>query len=148
MPSISTRDEIVIHATSDLIFSIVSDYENISSWLPVYSCKYLNGTKVTEGLKVYHQYGRPPFVMSKFTRVINKVIPGYRLEETYIDGDLKGTGVWSFEKSDHGTITAYECNVTSQRLLPHIAFSLFGKNAHSIVYKPLLKKLKSHCEAL
>lgn len=148
MPSISAKDEIEIFVAPEVVFRVVSDYEGIGSWLPVYSCKYLNGTTVAEGLEVYHQYGKPPFVMSKFTRVIDKIVAGSRLEETYIDGDLRGTGIWSFQKSDSGTIASYECDVSSQTWFPHITFSLFGKNAHSNVYRPLLKKLKSHCEAL
>lgn len=148
MPSIKAKDEIEIGVDPEVVFRVVSNYEGIGSWLPIYSCKYLNGSILTEGLEVYHQYGRPPFVMSRFTRIIDKIVPDIRLEETYIDGDLRGTGIWSFHKSDCGTVASYECNVSSQAWLPHITFSLFGKNAHSNVYRPLLKKLKSHCEAL
>ncbi|CAA0099144.1 Uncharacterised protein [Halioglobus japonicus] len=133
MPSIRAKDEIAIHVDPDVVFGVVSDYINITTWLPVYTCRYLNGRDVVEGLKVCHQYGKPPFVMSRFTRIINKVVPGRRLEETYVDGDLRGTGIWSFEKTDHGTLASYECDVTSQTWLPHIMFMLFGAGAHTNV---------------
>lgn len=148
MPSIKAKDAIEIHVDPQVVFDAVSNYKDISAWLPIYSCHYLNGEEVVEGLKVSHQYGKPPFVMSKFTRSIDTIIPGSRLEETYIDGDLRGAGIWSFDKSELGTIASYECEVTSQKMFAHITFTIFGKNAHSNVYKPLLKKLKAHCEAM
>lgn len=148
MPRIQALDEIEIHVPAEIVFNVVSDYENINSWLPIYSCKYLNGATLHEGLKVYHQYGKPPFVLSRFTRVIDKFIPNDTLEESYIDGDLRGSGKWLFKKTDNGTRVSYECDVTSQAWFGHITFTLFGKNAHSNVYKPLLQKLKAHCETL
>lgn len=148
MPSIAAKDEIEIGVEPDIAFRVVSDYENISSWLPIYKCEVLDGSVVREGAKVLHQYGTPPFVMSRFTRMINRIVPNERLEETYIDGDLKGHGIWEFQKSKNGTVVSFACNVTSQTWFPHITFSIFGKNAHSNVYKPLLKKLKAHCESL
>ena len=148
MPRIIAKDEIEIEVSPDVVFGVVSDYEGISTWLPAYSCKYLNGDKARKGLKVYHQYGKLPLVRSRFTRVIDKVVPGRALEERYIDGDLEGEARWSFVKSENGTVAAYECDVTSKRLLPHITFIIFGKRPHSFVYKSLLKKLKAHCESL
>ena len=148
MPSIRAKDEIEIGVSPEVVFDVVSNYQGITEWLPAYTCEYLNGTKVAEGLQVYHQYGSPPFVMSRFTRQIDKIVPGSRLEERYIDGDLSGKGIWRFEKSPSGTIASYECDVASQLWLGHIAFTVLGKHAHSSVYKSILKKLKAHCEAL
>ena len=148
MPRIKAKDQIEIKASPEVVFNVVSDYQNISAWLPVYCCVYLNGSVFTEGLEVSHQYGKPPFIMSKFIRVIDKITTDNKLEETYIGGDLRGVGVWRFDKTESGTIASYECEVTSQKWLPHITFTLFGKNAHSNVYKPLLKKLKTYCESL
>lgn len=133
MLSIHARDEIEILVTPEEAFRTVSDYEGIGFWLSEYSCKYLNGNSLAEGLEVYHQYVKPLFAMSKFTRVIDKNVPGLRLEAPYIDGDLRGTGIWSLLESERGAVVAYECDVTSQAWFPHV--------------KSLLRKLKSHCEA-
>jgi len=148
MPSITASDDIEIEVSPDTAYNVVSDYENIHVWLPIYECRILNGNEVVEGAVISHRYGKPPFVMSQFDRVIDRMVPGQRLEETYIAGDLLGKGVWAFDESGEGTIVSYSCQVTSQTWFPHITFSLFGKNAHSNVYKPLLKKLKQHCESL
>lgn len=148
MPSISCVDKVEIKAPVSLVFDVVSDYENWHSWIPIYKCEVMGGQKIQEGSHVIHRHGYRPLILSKFTRSINNIKPNNRIEESYISGDLKGSGIWHFEAQGSHTIAAYECNVNSNSWLSHISFFLLGENAHKNIYKPLLQLLKQHCESV
>ena len=148
MPHISAIDEIEINAEPSVVFDVVSNYEKIHLWAPDYQCSIADGGSIREGAKVYHRLGKSPRARTKFTRSIDRIVTNQRLEESYIEGDLKGTGVWTFDKTQNGTRVSYGCEVRSQTLIMHVGFILLGAKAHSNIYQKMLKKLKSHCEAL
>lgn len=147
MPSLSARDEIEINADPEKVFNVIADYQHMHTWFPTYNCEVLGGEPIKAGTKVSHKYGKPPIILSKFTRRIDRLVLGESIEESYIEGDLRGTGVWSFEKTKTGTLASFICNVTSQSLLTHIGILLTGNKSHKQVYKTLLTNLKTHCEA-
>jgi hypothetical protein len=74
------------------------------------------------------------------------MLPGERLEETYDEGDLIGTGTWTFDERKGITTAAYHCAVRGNTLSMRIAFKLTGSVGHSMVYRRLLAALKKHCE--
>lgn len=148
MPSIDVIDTIEIDAEPSLVFEVVADYAGISTWLPIYRCELLDAQVLEVGTTVRHRYGYPPFIISDFTRRVDSIDPGRGLQESYIDGNLRGTGTWRFEAKGNLTRASYHCKVNSHSLGTHISFMLFGNQAHSGVYKPLLSALKQHCENL
>ncbi len=147
MASIDVIDSIRIRAEPEQVFNTVADYPGIGRWLPVYRCRLIDAEQLAEGVLVEHRYGYPPFVLSRFTRRVERIVAGSRLEERYVDGDLRGSGVWSFERDGDHTVAAYHCQVTANTLFTRLSFLLLGKRAHSNVYQPLLAALKAHCEA-
>lgn len=148
MTAIDVIDSIEINTSPETVFNVIADYGNMHKWFPVYNCKVLNANKIAEGVTVEHIYGKPPFVLSHFIRRIDRIVPGSRLEESYIDGDLRGTGVWTFEKKGNATIVAYDCKVDGSTWFTRLSFKLIGNSAHSNTYQKLLKALKQHCESL
>lgn len=148
MPAIECTDEIVIDAAPAVIFDVIADYPNWSRWNPPYSCEFIGPGGMREGAKVQHQYGRKPFVLSRFVRTVDAIHPGERLEESYVEGDLIGNGVWEFKSEGESTKVSYYCNVRSNTAMTHMSFLLMGRQAHSGVFKTLLKRLKAHCESL
>jgi uncharacterized protein YndB with AHSA1/START domain len=148
MPSIDTIDSIEIRADAQRIFDVILDYPNMQRWFPSYRCALVGASgKVREGSRVEHWVGKPPLVMSHFVRTIRKVVPGQRIEETYDEGPMRGTGVWTFEQSGATTRVSYHCAVRSVTLGMHIGFLLTGAKAHNMVYQKLLRALKKRCEA-
>lgn len=148
MPSIDCVDEIEIAAPAEQVFRTVLNYPEWQNWIPIYKCSLLNGDKIDAGSKIHHQYGYNPLILSNFIRSIESITPNKRIEEAYIDGDLLGKGIWQFTENNGATTASFHCMVTSNKVFPHISFFLMGKSAHRNVYKPLLKKLKAHCESL
>ena len=144
MPSMSAIDEIEINASPETVFGVVSDYGNAHIWLQNYQCKIIGDNPIAEGSKISHQVGK----MVKFIRRIDKITAGERLEESYIEGDLKGTGVWNFTPTDNGTLASFTCKVSSKSWLTHIGFIVAGAKGHKDAYKKILADLKEHCEAL
>jgi uncharacterized protein YndB with AHSA1/START domain len=147
MPAIDVIDSIDIDVPPTVVFDVVSNYPGITRWFPVYRCELLGADVIREGARVRHRYGRP-FVLSSFVRRIDRIVPGSRLEEAYVEGDLRGTGVWTFTPNGTGTTAAYDCKVDANTWFTRLSFRLMGARAHSDVYDKLLRALKKHCEAL
>lgn len=147
MTAIDVKDSIEINAPPDAVFEVISNYGSKQKWFPNYRCVIQNADKIAEGVTVEHIYGKP-FVLSRFTRRIDKIVPGHRLEESYIDGDLRGTGVWTFEKKGNGTLASFHCKVDGNTWFTRVSFRLIGNKAHSDTYQKLLKALKYYCEKL
>lgn len=146
MASIDVVDSIQINAKPEDVYAVIADYANITDWLPIYRCTLRDADQIAEGVEVEHRYGYPPLILSSFTRRIDRVVVGKRLEESYIDGAMLGTGIWSFEASGEQTTVSYHCKVKSNSLLTKVMFRLNGAQAHSNTYETLLKALKKRCE--
>ena len=146
MASIDVVDSIKITAEPAAVFAVISDYANITEWLPIYRCTLRDASAIAPGVEVEHRYGYPPLILSRFTRRIDRIVPDSSIEESYIDGDMVGTGVWRFEKDGEGTLASYHCKVEANSLVTRLVFTLNGSNAHSNTYESLLKALKKRCE--
>jgi uncharacterized protein YndB with AHSA1/START domain len=146
MTAIDAIDSIAIQAPPADVFAVVSDYANTHTWFPIYRCVVQNAGPIHAGVQVEHIYGKPPLVMSRFVRRIDRIEPGRRLEESYIAGDLRGTGVWTFDPDENGTLAAYHCQVDGARPFTRLAFEWIGNRAHSATYRKLLAALKRRCE--
>jgi hypothetical protein len=147
MPYLDCIDTIEIKAPASLVYRIVSNYPGWKDWLPIYNCTLLNKDKVEEGVQILHEYGYKPLIISRFVRVINKMVDGKELQESYIGGNLRGEGRWKFIEKNGVTTTSYHCKVRSHSIFTHISFLLLGNAAHSNVYKSLLIQLKQYCES-
>jgi hypothetical protein len=147
MPAIDCTDAVDIRAGAAEVYARIVDYPGWQDWNPVYRCEWIDGDGPAEGVKVRHRYGYPPFIMSRFVRSIDRLEPGKRLEESYIEGDLIGTGVWTFDEHEGVTTVAYHCRVRSNSLLAHLSLAVAGEGGHSGVYQKLLGKLKVLCES-
>ncbi len=147
MPAIDCLDEIEISATPARIYALVSDYPGWQDWNPLYRCELIDAVELEEGVQVQHTYGYPMLVLSSFVRRIDRVVPGECLEESYIDGDLIGTGVWRFEATGDKTRLSYHCKVRSNTFRAHVSLALAGGRGHSNVYQSMFKKVKALCEA-
>ncbi|MBM7423182.1 SRPBCC family protein [Spongiibacter marinus] len=145
--NIDVVDSIHIRAPAQRVFATVANYPAIANWFPPYSCSVEGGGDIKEGALVQHCYGRPPFVLSRFTRRIERIVDGERIEERYIDGDLRGTGVWCFEQHGQETLASYHCRVEALSWFARLGFVLQGSRAHSEVYQQYLAALKQQCEA-
>ena len=148
MPSIDCLDEIEINVPVAVVFDVVSNYSGWNQWIPIYNCSLLDSQSFEVGATIRHQYGYKPIIFSEFIRSIDGITSNQSIEESYIEGDLIGKGVWRFEERNNKTIASYHCMVKSNKLFTHLSFLLMGKRAHRNIYKPLLKQLRSHCESL
>ncbi|WP_101759104.1 SRPBCC family protein [Oceanicoccus sp. KOV_DT_Chl] len=148
MPFIDCVDEITIEAPASMVYQVVANYPQWKKWIPVYQCSLINQDSVVVGAQLRHQYGYKPIILSDFVRQIDAMIPGESIEESYIEGDLIGKGIWRFLEKNNKTTVSFHCAVQSNKVFSHLSFLLMGKMAHRNVYKPLLKKLKEHCESL
>lgn len=143
MASITALDSIEINASPEAVFDVISDYKNMHTWFEGYECRYINGDSFREGLEVAHKAN----AITKFTRRIDGVTPGREIRESYIAGDLLGTGVWRFDLQDNGlTKASFDCTVEAKKWIIALAFKLSGAKGHKDVYAKLLKALKAHCE--
>jgi len=148
MASIDVVDSITINAPSETVYSVIADYENITKWLPIYRCTLRDAKRIAEGVEVEHRYGYPPLILSSFTRRIDRMVEGQRLEESYIEGAMLGTGTWTFEAQDGQTVASYHCKVEANSLMTRLMFTINGAKAHSNTYETFLKALKTHCESI
>lgn len=148
MTAIDVKDCVEINCSPETVFNVVSDYSNQNKWFPIYRCVIRGGDKIYEGAIVEHIYGNPPFILGRFTRKVNKIVYGSRLEESYIDGDLRGIGIWTFEEVNGNTRASFLCQVNGNTLSTKLMFKVMGNNAHSHTYVKLLAALKNHCENL
>ncbi len=146
MAKIDTVDSIEITAEAGKVFDVVFDYPSIETWFPTYRCRLIaNGSAVIgENSRIEHIIGRP--AMSRFIRTIRHVVPGERLDETYDEGSLRGTGTWTFKQQGSITTAAYHCVVEGNSVLMNIGLWLTGAGAHNKVYQRLLGALKARCE--
>lgn len=143
MASITALDSIDINASPQAIFDVISDYKNMHTWFEGYECRYLNDETFREGLEIAHKAN----AITKFTRRIDDVTPGREIRESYIAGDLLGTGVWRFNPQDNGlTEASFDCTVDANKWIIALAFKLSGAKGHKDVYAKLLKALKARCE--
>ena len=149
MPSIDTVDSLEIGAPAKALFDIVLDYPRMHEWYPRYRVEVIGGGDVGEGTRLRHELSPPGFpIKSRFTRTIQRVEPPKRIEESYDDGDLVGTGQWVFDAlSESSTRVSFHCQVRSNRLLMHVGFLLAGERGHNMVYQELLAALKVRTEA-
>ena len=90
--------------------------------------------------------GKPPVVLTRFIRTVQRMVPGERIEETYDEGDLVGNGTWTFDQSGNVTTAAFRCDVTAQALSMKLAFSTSGSLGHNVIYGRILAALKNKCE--
>ena len=147
MPLIDSLDSIEIHAPAQDVFRVVLDYPRFHEWFPAYHCRLLDGDEVQEGARIEHTIGMPPYlVFTRFVRTIRRIVPGERIEETYDEGDLTGTGAWSFQQKGETTIASFHCRAKSVALSLHISFFLTGSLGHKMVFRKLLQALKRRCE--
>jgi len=147
MPLIDSLDSIEICAPAQKVYEVVLDYPRFHEWFPIYHCRLLDGEKVGEGSRIEHKIGMPPYmVFVHFVRTIRRVVPGERIEETYDDGDLTGTGIWSFTRQGEKTIASFHCQAKSVAFFLHISFLLTGSVSHKFVFRKLLQALKRRCE--
>lgn len=147
MAAIDVVDSIKINAPPEDVFEVIADYANITKWLPIYRCLLRDADRIAQGVEVEHRYGYPPLILSSFTRRIDRIVAGKRLEESYIDGAMLGTGIWNFDAEGDQTIASYHCKVEANSLLTKVMFTLNGAKAHSNTYETVLKALKAHCES-
>jgi uncharacterized protein YndB with AHSA1/START domain len=146
MPKIDVLDEITIDAPAQLIYDTVADYNRVHDWFPSMTCTVLDGDKIEEGSEVEHILRFRNKVASSLIRRIDKLNPYSSIEESYVAGDLVGTGTWSFNESDGSTRVGYHCKVRSNNFKNHISLAIAGKAGHSMVYQKLFKALKQKCE--
>ena len=147
MPSIDTTDSIEINAPAQKIYRTVINYPMMNTWLSWYHCRLIQGERVEEGARIEHVVGKPPWlIINRFIRTVQRIVPGERIEETYDEGDLIGTGVWRFIEKGQTTTASYHCAVRANTLSVHLAFLLTRSAGHNVVYGRLLRALKTHCE--
>lgn len=147
--AIDVTDTIQINAPKALVFRELANYPGISQWFAGYSCEFLDGAKaIAPGVQVRHTLKNMGFTLSDFVRIIQKVQPNERIEETYDRGSMTGKGIWTFTEKDGVTTANYLCQVNATGWLFKIVFALVGNSAHSGTFKKLLAGLKAHCEAL
>ena len=147
MASIDVVDSIKINAKPEDVYEVIADYANITDWLPIYRCTLRDADRIAEGVEVEHRYGYPPLILSSFTRRIDRMVVGKRIQESYIDGAMLGTGIWNFEAEGDQTIASYHCKVEANSLITKVMFTLNGAKAHSNSYETFLKALKARCES-
>lgn len=149
MPTIDSVDSIHIQAPAERVFDAVFDYPSIGAWFPSYRCRLLTPGSIEAGSRIAHTVRAPMVrVPTRFVRTIRRFERPRRIEETYDEGDLLGTGVWTFAESHDGWTTAsFHCVVESNRLLMHVGFMLGGELGHKLTYRGLLAALKLHCES-
>ncbi len=145
MPSLSAIDEAYIEAEPLDIYELIADYNAMNSWFPKCKCTVLDGKKIAKGCRVKHEVGEKR-VFSRFTRRIDKIKKGRRIEESYIAGDILGTGIWTFTPEGTGTRIAYDCKVKGNSFMSNFGILLTRSKAHSAFYQDLFKHLKAHAE--
>lgn len=149
MPSFDTVDTMEIPASAQALFDVILDYPGMKDWFPGYEIEVIGGGPVEEGARLRHALsakGSP--VTTRFTRTIKRIESPSRIEETYDDGDLVGTGRWELEAlADDRTKVSFFCAVRSNSLLMHIGFLLGGERGHNMVYQQLLGALRDRVAA-
>ena len=143
MASISVIDDTYIEATPQAVFDIISDYGRMNEWFDQCRCTVLNNDTIKPGSLIRHEVGAKR-VLTRFTRRIDKIDKGKRIEESYIEGDLIGTGVWSFTPEGSGTRVAFDCRVKGNSLMSNFGLLLTGSKMHSVFYQDMFKSLKTH----
>ena len=147
--AIDVTDTIQINAPKELVYRELANYPGISKWFPGYTCEFLDGAQaIAPGVQVRHTLKNAGITLSDFVRIIQKVRPGERIEETYDRGSMTGRGTWTFTEKDGVTTANYLCQVNATGWFFKIVFAIAGTAAHSGTFKKLLAGLKAHCEAL
>jgi ribosome-associated toxin RatA of RatAB toxin-antitoxin module len=148
MPAINTVDSLEINAPASALFDVVLDYPRMHEWYPRYRVEVIGGGKVVEGARLRHELKAPGSpVTSRFTRTIQSIGSPRTIEESYDDGDLVGTGRWTFETlAPNTTRVSFHCKVKSNTWLMHIGFAIAGEKGHNMVYTQILDALKKKCE--
>ena len=149
MPSIDTVDSLEIDAPAQALFDTVLDYPGLQEWYPRYRVEVIGGGPVIEGARTRHELAAPGSpVKSRFTRTILNIDSPKKIEESYDDGDLVGTGYWDFEAlTAERTRVSFHCKVRSNTWLMHIGFAIAGERGHNMVYTEILAALKARSES-
>jgi len=144
MASISVIDEAYIDATPADVYAVIADYNGMNSWFAQCKCTVLEGdSPISVGSLIRHEVGEKR-VLTRFTRRIDALQENTRIEESYIDGDLIGTGVWTFTPEGGGTRLAFDCRVAGNSLMSNFGLWLTGSKMHSKFYQDLFSDLNSH----
>ena len=117
--AIDVTDTIQINAPKELVYRELANYPGISKWFPGYTCEFLDGAQaIAPGVQVRHTLKNAGITLSDFVRIIQKVQPGERIEETYDRGSMTGRGTWTLPKK-----TALPPPTTSAKSTPQAGFS-------------------------
>ncbi|MGC6472483.1 MAG: SRPBCC family protein [Parvibaculales bacterium] len=143
MASISVIDDAYIHAAPPAVYAVITDYARMNSWFAQCACTVEGDSPVHEGTLVRHAVGEKR-VLTRFTRRIDKMLQNERIEESYIDGDLIGTGVWTFTPEGEGTRVAFDCRVKGNSLMSNFGLWLTGSRMHSKFYQDMFTDLNAH----
>lgn len=143
MASISVIDEAYIDAAPVAVYAVITDYANMNNWFVQCKCTLAAGDTIHEGSLVHHEVGEKR-VLTRFTRRIDKMEQNVRIEESYIEGDLIGTGVWTLTPEGDGTRLAFDCRVKGNSLMSNFGLLLTGSKMHSKFYQDLFAALNAH----
>ena len=143
MASISVIDEAYIQAPPATVYAVITDYAYMNSWFAQCACTVESDAPIAEGTLVHHAVGEKR-VLTRFTRRIDKIQQNQRIEESYIDGDLIGTGVWTLTPEGYGTRLAFDCCVKGNSLMSNFGLWLTGSKMHSKFYQDLFSALNAH----
>ena len=145
MATMTAIDDMYIAATPARAFATIAAYNGMNDWFPEYQCQIIDADSISEGCLVRHRVGKKR-ALSQFIRRIDRIEDGQRLEESYIEGDLLGTGVWTFTAEGDGCRVAYDCTVTANTFGAKLGIWLTGAKLHNKFYQNLLTHLKAHLE--
>lgn len=141
-------DSIDIDATPERVFNTVLDYPNVHTWFSGMRCTLITEGEIGEGSRIAHTFYAPLLELpTRFVRTIRRLEAPSFIEETYDEGALVGTGMWTFARLPSGlTRATYACTVRSNDLATHVGFALSGATLHKVSYARLLAALKRNCE--
>jgi mannose-6-phosphate isomerase-like protein (cupin superfamily)/uncharacterized protein YndB with AHSA1/START domain len=109
-------DEWDVAAPREAVFAALSDARSYPDWWrPVYLDVESDGEPHVGSVSHQHFKGRLPYHLHTRSRVVRMEPP--RVIEGEVDGDLRGTGIWTLSETASGTHVRFDWRVHADRRL-------------------------------
>jgi len=148
MPRMDASDDAVIDSPPMVVYkAILNEYAGVTHWWMPYQESKLKGNAPIDregaivDITIHSERARGT---PKFSYKLTKIVEAKSID-IEINGDIEGTGKWTFEPTDGKTKVQFRWNVRPKRLL-YVLLSPFvdmGK-IHSDVMQRGYKALNSH----
>jgi hypothetical protein len=144
MKEIDVTDEGIVHATSTVVFKAIVDLmAGRGSWWAPHLFVRPIGERTADGIGCASVIRVPR--RARFVARIEEAVAPLRLRVSYIGGDFRGSGLWTFEQLERSTRVVFRWRVFPARFWLRWMSAVVERN-HSRVMRIGFESLDRHLQ--